>query len=66
MKELSEIRAFKVLSAGQNNESSWPVFFIVDSQHCDWNAELMICCFLFFLCLAVVCEQFPKLQHYVR
>lgn len=26
VKELSEIRALKILSAAQNNESAWPIF----------------------------------------
>lgn len=39
---LSHIRALKIISGAQNNESYWPIFFIVDSQCCDWNADLII------------------------
>lgn len=60
VRELSEIRELKILSAGQNNESSRPVFFIVYSQHCDWNVDLTI--LFFFMHSTVISEQLIKTQ----
>lgn len=42
MKDLSEVRALKILAAAQIMNLIGLFFFIVDSQRCDWNADLML------------------------
>lgn len=42
MKDLSEVRALKILAAAQIMNLIGLFFFIVDSQRCDWNADLKL------------------------